>query len=617
MSTAVLHDTVIERDQNNWLLSVDNAVAYLNYAVEHKVPREQLHSEIFCRRILKRALQSTKFFAQVFMDGTADQAMTHQHSGFWAILDDETIPMAALCCWRGFGKTVGIVAKSVKSIIFQQEKFILVVSKTHDEASRITENIKLELFCNRKIRAVFGTFKQKKVAEMDDVDAIDIDLMFSRRGWFACDPETGEAICFVMPKGVGQPVRGIQIRIQDKIWRVTLGFVDDLEDVGDLQSEDLRDKNKKWFFDDLIPVTSSHKPVAVGVNRGKWNTKPGEHRPWRWIFTDTMKHEDAIMALLLDPQLSPEWRGKIYPQCELRVDTDGKMRYYSLVPERFSHEQIREEVRSRKAKGNMSGFCREFMCLPINPADAMWQKDGFERYSDQLDQISRKMAWHRFVIVDPARTVGEDSCPTGMLAFGVNPHEHEVRIRDEINEKIPMEDIPRRAVDLCRRTNSETLLVEVDGGDDWIRRAFMDEVARRGANINLMWIEAKKKTVEGDYGKGKDARKRRDAQGTLRLYKAKQIRHEHKIRGGQLEQQQLSFPFPKRWDSLDCLGHLFRALDLMQIYFEFKEIAVAADGNEDNILHLEIEKHRRAYNEGRVRVYHDVDEYAHMIGSVA
>lgn len=612
-------DTVIERDQASWLLNTKNAIDYLDYAVEHKIPREQLHSENFMQRILRRCFQSTKFFASVFMSGTADQPMTHQHDGYWQILDDESIPKAAICCWRGFGKTVGIVAKSVKSILFQLDKFILVVSKTHDEASRITENIKLELFCNRKIRAVFGTFKQRKLAEMEDADAIDIDLMFSRRGWFACDPQTGEAVCFVMPKGVGQPVRGIQVRIGDKIWRVTTGYVDDLEDVEDLQNEDLREKNKKWFFDDLLPVTSSAKPVAAGVNKGRWNVaalKAGEWRPWRWIFTDTMKHEDCIMAMLLSND-APEWRGKVYPQCELRKDADGKLRYYSLVPEWFSHQQIREEVRSRKMKGNMSGFCREFMCIPVNPADAMWQKDGFDRYSDELEGISRKMSWHRFVICDPGRTTNEDSCPTGMLALAVDPHEHQVRVRDEVNDKIEIDDVPRQAVDLCIRTRSETLLVEVDGGDDWIRRAFEDEVRRRGQNIHLLWIEAKKKTPDGEFGKGKDARKRRDAQGTLRLYRAKQIKHENKIKGGPLEQQQLSFPFPKRWDSLDCLGHFHRALDLMQIYFEHREPAKDDRSDEDNVMNLEIEKLRRAYNDGRVKQYSDVGEYNQMLGNVA
>lgn len=615
MTTAVVHNTVIENHQDNWPLTVANSVAYLNYAVAMQVPRAQLHQEPYMKRILKRSFQSTKFFAQVFMADSFKKPMTHQHDGFWAILDDDSIPRSALCCWRGFGKSSGIIAKSVKSICFQTEKFILIVGKSHDHASTITENIKLELFCNRKIRAVFGTFRQKKAEEMDGADAIDFDLMFSRRGWFACDPETGEPICFVMPKGVGQQVRGLNIRIGDRMWRVTLGIVDDLEDKTEMDNENLRKKVKEWFHEDLIPVTDDEQPVAIGVNAGRWNLarQPNHRPPWRWIYIDTMKHEDSLMSLLLN---SRDWKSKVYPWCELREDADGKRRFYSLVPERSSHAQVRDKVRSAREDGTMNGFCREYMCLPINPVNACWTRDIYCRFRESVEQISRKMNWTRFVICDPARTVNEDSCPTGALALGVEAHEHRIAVRDEINEKIPVEMLPSRMVDFCKRTNSQILLVEVDGGEDWIRRAFMEEVARRGSNIQLLWIEARKKSVDGDYGAGVEGRKRRDAQGTLRWYKSKQIMHEESIKDGPLEKQQLSFPNPRNWDSFDCLSHLGRALDLMQIYFEYRPAVESEVSDNEQIVSLEIEKQRRAYNARNPR-YGDVDDYNHGLGNAA
>lgn len=613
MASLAVQSTVIEQHQASWPLTVENAIAYLEYAVTHKVSREQLHQEPFLKRILKRSYQSTKFFAQVFMSESFKKPMTHQHEGFWGILDDDSIPKAALCCWRGFGKSSGIIAKAVKSILFQTEKFILLVGKSHDHASTITENIKLELFCNRKIRAVFGTFRQRKAEEMDGAEVVDFDLMFSRRGWFACDPETGEPVCFVMPKGVGQQVRGLNVRIGDRLWRPTLIIVDDLEDKAEMDNANLRKKVKEWFSDDLVPVTDDEQPVAVGVNAGRWNVQ--KSRPWRFIYIDTMKHEDSLLALLLK---SPDWKSKIYPWCVLRRDEDGKRRYYSLVPERASHAQVRMKVMSAKMDGSINGFCREYMCSPINPANECWTKDGYERYHEAHLALSRMNSVSRFVIVDPARTANDESCPTGMLAFAVDAHDHKIWVRDEINDRLSIIDgsLSRQAVDLCKRTNSQILLVEVDGGDDFIKREFMEEVARRGQNIQLMWIEAKKKSVEGDYGTGLEGRKRRDAQGLLRWYKSKQIIHEHKLKDGPLEKQQLDFPFPNGFDSLDCASHLFRAMDLMHIYFEYRA-PTGDDVNElDNVINLELEKQLKAYNAANPH-YAEITDYNDGLRHVA
>jgi hypothetical protein len=607
--------TVIEDHQSSWPLTVVNAVAYLDYAVAMNIPRVQLHAEPYMKRILKRSYQSKKFFAQVFMSGTFKKPMTSQHDGFWGILDDDTIPKAAICCWRGFGKSSGIVAMSVWSIVFQMEKFILIVGKSHDHASTITENIKLELFCNRKIRAVFGTFRQRKAEEMENADLIDFDLMFSRRGWFACDPETGEASCFIMPKGVGQQVRGLQIRIGDQIWRVTLGIVDDLEDKSEMDNDKLRKKTKEWFHEDLIPVTDDEQPVAAGVNKGRWNLANGRRPPWRWIYIDTMKHPDSLMMQLIN---SYEWRTKIYPWCELRVDADGKARYYSLVPERASHMQVREKVKGERERGAMNGFYREYMCRPMNLENASWVKDGYVRYHEHDAQLSRMNAVTRFVICDPARTAESDSCPTGMLAFGIDAHEHQLWVRDEINDRLNIIDgsLSRTAIDFCVRTNSQVLLVEVDGGDDFIRREFMEAVAARGANIQLMWINAKKKTTEGEYMPGAEGRKQRDAQGTIRWYKSKQIKHEWKLKDGPLEKAQQAFPYPSEWDSLDCLGHLTRALDLMKIYFEYRAPVETGELFGDETINMETYKRIKAYNESNPQ-YANVTDYNHGLRNVA
>lgn len=587
-----------------WDLTVANARGFIDFAIENRVPREELLEHPFMQAILKKALASTRFFGQVFIDSYY-RPMTHQHEQYWDVIEDISIPYAAMICWRGFGKSTGGNTLAIQSICFQLDRFILVVSKTHDEASRITENIKLDLLTNRRLRAVFGSFK-KSIRKAKDVEAMedaDFDLMFSRKGWFTCDPQTGAPSCFIMPKGCEQQVRGLSIYVMGLLWRPTLLIIDDLEDRELLTNEKNRDRIKNWLYDDLLPVVPAERPVAIGPMAGRWVLKPGERPPFRVIYLDTYKHTDSIVAELLD---SPKWKSRVFPQSELRVDPDGKRRFYSLVPSFISHEQVRAEVRDAMRRGRMDGYCREFMCLPHNPANMSWTKDMFVRFKESDESLTMRADVTKFVVCDPARGTDGDNCPTGALAYGVSASEHYIWVRKEINEKIPVIEIPGRMCDLCVETGSRILFVEVDGPEDWAILDFQDEIARRCLPIHLIPLYARKKTPGVEYGSGVDARKRADAGGALRYYKAKQIAHEESLADGPLEKQCLSWPNPAGWDSLDCLGHFKRACMLINLYFHIKPAAEAGFESDRSMMKKLREASRR--KQGNI-VYLEPQDY--------
>ncbi len=154
-----------------------------------------------------------------------------------------------------------------------------------------------------------------------------------------------------------------------------------------------------------------------------------------------------------------------------------------------------------------------------------------------------------------------------MLAFAVDPGDRKIWVRKEINERLETEEIPREALRLAKETNTRVIAVEVNGGDNWIKNAFINEASKQNAGVEFIWITAPN-TATGDYGSGKDGRKRNDAAGTVPWYRNKEIFHEEGLKNGSLEQQQLAFPRNAKWDSLDCLGHLARVLEKMEIYFE-------------------------------------------------
>ena len=560
--TETAQEIVLDWQDDTIPLTADRARQYLDYAVEFDIPTDQLLQERYCQRILQKCLFDTKFFALVFMGESFDEAMTWQHDQIWRLLDDDTLPKTAVCMWRGGGKTTSMIAKIVKSICFRQEKFIMVVGKSFDYAARITENVKLELMANLRIRKIWGSVKQRSAAEIDQREYI--EFSFSQKGWFACDPATGTPFCFILPKGCNQQVRGMNVRIAGRMQRPTLMFIDDLEDDEEVLNELIRIKTRRWVAGALLPCVPRKRP---NPRTNRWAPKQGDgawRPPWRIIYVDTLKHEDSQMAHILQ---SGQWRTKIFPQSELRRDTEGKLRFFSLVPELISHEQVRRDVSDAKAEGSMDEYCREYMCLPMDPVNAQWTRDIFKRYEERIERLNKRRDIHRFLIIDPARTSNSESCPTGMLAFGADMKHRKIWVRKEINARLSIKEIPDIALDLALEMNSRLIAVEVNGVDDWMRQAFFDAAAKRGMNVQFLFVNAPT-NARGSYGPGEEGRKRRDAAGAARRYKDGHIYHEVSLKDGPLEMQQLSFPKPARWDSLDCLGHLDRVLQQLGLFFE-------------------------------------------------
>jgi len=560
-------NTVIEQQQETWPLTHEVARDYIDFAIEYDVPVSQLREEPYFKRIMAKAEFDTEFFALVFMAESFDEIMSWQRQLMFRMVSDSTIPFLAMCVWRGCGKTAICIALSVQSICFRKEKFIMYVGKSYDHASRVTENIKAELFTNVRIRKVFGLMKQRSASEMTDEQRSalnEIDYSISTKGWFACDPVTGEPFCFVLPKGCNQQVRGMIVRILGRMQRCTLIVIDDLEDDEEVLNEELRRKTRKWFNGSLLPCVPRVRPSTK--SRRWYLPKQDSRPPWRIIYIDTLKHEDANMAHIFE---SSRWRKKVLPQCEIRTDEHGKKQLFSCVPELITNEEVRAEYRYHKNEGNEGEFFREYMCLAVNPIDAIWTRELFEKihYSDDNNTLNRAKGMHRFIICDPARTSNTSSCPTAAIAFAKNTKTGDLYLRRELNDRMEVNDIPRKVLELAIETNTRLVAIEVDGGDDWIREAFFNTAAAMGIQVQFLFINAPR-TAQGNYGTGVEGRKRRDAVGMGHYYKNGKVWHDISIKDGPLEMGLLTMPNPRRWDSIDCLGHVPRVMKEFGIYDE-------------------------------------------------
>lgn len=494
--------------------------------------------------ILARSQYDSQFFCQVFTDWFYDP-MTWQHNGHWQLIDDDTQPYTAFNAWRGFGKSAAAKGRIIKGVCFREVRYVMWVGASYKAAVAETENIKNELIGNLRIRHVFGSLK---ASTYNDVDA-----RFSQETWIASDPVTNKPICLVVPKGAGQRIRGQNVSLGGELIRPELIIVDDLEGDEEVLNEENRVKLRKWFNGALLKCVNTRR--QPNPKTGRWLRAKGTvwSPPWRIFYQDTLKHEDALMAHILQ---SPRWKSVVYPLCEYR---DGQ--YYSLVPELVSHEQVRAEAAAALNDGMMDTFCREYMCLASSPEEAAWTRETFKYFVDASMSLNSNPNVENFVIVDPAKTANQRSAYTAMLAWGMDSKLHRIYFRKLVNERLESIRIVQRAFDLAVETNARIIAVEVTGQEGPVKHLFETERRLRGLNnIKLVWLSAHR-VPQGDFGTGREAAKRARVGTVLPYYQHGWVYHDVSLKDSILEQQLLSYPNPKYWDAADCAGYVPEILE--------------------------------------------------------
>lgn len=556
-----------------------------NYATYSDSPLKSIMDtkDQIVQDVLVKSVLDPMYFAKTFFPDTFEDPMTYQHVEYWDILADETIPRAAICAWRKFGKTTNVWAKVIWNTVFRRSPFTMWVASEADIAEEQLDGVKEMLIDNADLRECFGNLRPQRMSSS-------ANKSFSKKGWYVVDPQTNEAFAYFLPKGMNQKVRGVNVVVNGRKTRPTLIFIDDLEDDQEVLNEELREKMRKWFNRSLIPCVGRHEPDAKTERWLRPENDPFWSPPWRVIYTDSFKHEDAIMSHILQ---SKGWVTRRFPKAEQRPDSAGDLRWHSLVPEVVSTEKVRRDISNAKANGIFDEWCYENLCIPGSSDNCPWKQNTFQYYRERTNEfvgaegagmgmrrdIKTDRDVHRFVIVDPARSPNPRSAYTAMLAVAYDPMTGNIYLRDIINAKLSMEDIVYKSFEMARATNSTAICPEITGLNEWIQHPFMDECISGNHNVELFWLKATDAIMRsGNYGKGKEAAKRARASTLIPYYNKRRVWHEEILRNSALEQQMLSFPRPAKWDALDCAGYIPYILMSAQ-WFAHPQVIKATDEN--------------------------------------
>lgn len=419
---------------------------------------------------------------------------------------------------RGMGKTALAHLEVMYGILFGGYTFITYITNSADSAILQCENIKWELRTNPFVKKLWGDIST-------NIDDPDVDVSFSTKAWVAF----GKTL--VLPRGMGQQMRGLNYHNH----RPELIVIDDLEKREEIHNPEIRAKIHNWFSADV--------EKCIDQYRGNY----------RFLYIDTLKHEDSLLQRLLD---SPDWYSLRLELCDDNGNTN--------IPELFSTEECIEEIERHRRNGELHIFLMEYRNLITNSEIASFKQEYFQYYED-VDLQGKRL--EHFVIVDPAKTAELHNAESAIVGISVDFDTHRMYIRDIVNGHMQPDELYEETFAMRRRLGAKIIGVEVTGIEEFIRQPFVNEMSRRGPRdfAEFVWLKAR---GGSDGEKGKHLRIR----ALVPYYRQGFVVH-NRAACTALETQLLSFPRGKRIDVADATAYIVELLSIGERYFTPPEIS--------------------------------------------
>lgn len=515
-------------------------------------------------RIFVQSISSTKNFGYSYFP---DIFYAKCHSLLQQMLDalDGNDKNLLILAPRGMGKTSWILyGYCARQLLCGLVKFLVYMGNSSTLAIRATDNLKRALVYDKMIKDVFGEQNPQVLPSAGN------SADFASAGWSLANGS------FIIPRGVGQQVRGLQMLIDDKVMRPQLIVIDDLESSTEVKSPEQRSKLKEWFFADLMKIETKYKSDC------------------RIVYIDTLKHDDALAASLMK---EPSWKTLILSVCD-----DN---FKSNAPEFMSDAQIKAEYELHVRQDVEDVFFREYRNIPISTKNRAFKASDFRYYYEcpngQVATISSivstalkdkfasgsvevstlgnvkenlytlnysenssssfittgtKMKAYNIIICDPAKTQNIASADTAIVWITVTELGL-LFIRRIICGKFNPTQIYEHIAKICSLSPIYRIAIEVTGLSLFVSQPFkqyMKDVGYSHLANSLIELAANRTKKEERIG------------WLSPYYQRHQIYHNIADHVG-LEQQLLSFPSSKKLDIMDCTAWIVWILGKLEFSF--------------------------------------------------
>lgn len=317
-------------------------------------------------QLIKLLYPSLEYFSKHITPHLLKDAIPKFHKNIYSALSNEEITKLCMIIFRGGSKsTIGITINLLWRIAYDREKYVWIVAEGIRQAVERLHDVKYELETNEVFRDLYGSFVTDKWSETEIVTE---------------NPRTGHRTKFVA-LGSKQRMRGGLFEGS----RVTRAILDDFESETNTETEELRDKLRRWLYATVYPAVDP-KYGAIQLQ-------------------GTVCHYDAYLNYIKD---NPgDWKVLEYP-VEYGDSTDGNRPRW---PERFSSKWIKSKRNEFANDGRLSYFLQEYYNIPVSEEDKPFKESGLKYWNGWFDKKEGCLKIHRGddIVSKPVNiTVGVD-----------------------------------------------------------------------------------------------------------------------------------------------------------------------------------------------------------------
>lgn len=443
-------------------------------------------------QLVVEAAGSTAKTALLYFPDHFTRDWCNMHIEFFQIVDGYT-KRKALAAPRGFGKsTILGLAKAARHALYATRKFIVIVSNTKDQAIEHLNTLKAEIESNDQIEAIFGSLKGDIWRE---------DRILLSNG------------VYIVAKGSGQQIRGLKRGTS----RPDLILCDDLENDEMCQSEERRQKFRRWFYTDLL---------RSGIRSGM---------DCEVVVLGTILHQDALLQNLLNDD---QW-----VSVRLEAFDDN---YKSNYPEFLSDSEIDAMREDALNNGLLDELMREYRNIPV--AEETKPFRTFTRYAEGDPLFIRFLrgindrSIFTAIIVDPSRTENPTSDKSGIIAAGFDLELGSIFFHDCWKDYCDPVTLLNQAFDMADMLKTDKIFIEEDGLKLWLTTVARSVMMTRKKMYDIIPLQSR--------GRDKNSR----IVKLVPLYRIGAILHNASTMG-KLESELKDYPKAKDDHLADCGGY--------------------------------------------------------------
>jgi hypothetical protein len=241
--------------------------------------------------------ESPQMFTRIYLSSHCPLPFSRMHREVFAALAElvgQRAGRLAIAAPRGHAKsTIVSLAYVLWCVLYEKEKFVLLVSATREQVILLLKAIKDELQQNGALLEDFPEICRPKGAPGQSKPWRDNRILL-RNG------------ALISVYGAGQGLRGAK----NESHRPGLIIVDDIENYEQVISEEQRQKVGEWFTGTLLHA--GHPGTNV-------------------IVVGTVLHHDSLLANLINPDDSPGWTGLKYQAIERPSDRPDLWETWSAI----------------------------------------------------------------------------------------------------------------------------------------------------------------------------------------------------------------------------------------------------------------------------------------------